>query len=76
MTLKNYLLSTKCVHVRHLNSKGSVTNIVFLHTLRVWLFVFKRFTVDVATGYKRLIGIGALELLNAPLCYGVLWKMV
>jgi len=52
MTLKNYLLSAKCVHVGHLNSKGSVTTIIFLHTLRVWLFVLKRFTVDVATGYK------------------------
>lgn len=35
MTLKNYLLSTKCVHVKHLNSKGSVTTIMFLNTLRV-----------------------------------------
>lgn len=50
MTLKNYLLSTKCVHVRHVNSKESVSTIMSLHTLRVWLFVFKRFTVDVATG--------------------------
>lgn len=68
MTLKNYLLSTKCVHVRHLNSKGSVTTIMFLRTLRVWLFMFKRFTVDAATGYKWLIKIDALDLLNAPLC--------
>lgn len=52
MTLKNYLLSTKCVHVRHLKSKGAVTTFMILRTLRVWLFVFKRFTVDVATEYK------------------------
>lgn len=59
MALKNYLLSTKCVHVRHVNCKESVRAIMSLHTLRVLLFVFKRLTVDVATEYKRLIGIAA-----------------
>lgn len=52
MTLKNYLLSTKCDHGRHVNCKESVSTSMFLHTLRVLLFVFKRFTVDVATGQK------------------------
>lgn len=52
MTLKNYLLSSKCIHVGHLNSKGSVSTIMFLHTLRVWLFLFKRLMVVVAAGYE------------------------
>lgn len=52
MTLKNYLFSTKCVHVRHVNCKESVSTIMSLHTQRAWLFVCKRFTVDAATGYK------------------------
>lgn len=30
MTLKNYLLSTRCVHVRHVNCKGSVGSITSL----------------------------------------------
>lgn len=77
MTLKNYLLSTNCVHVKHLNSKGSVITVVFLHTLRVWFFLFKRVTDDRATGYNWVIGIGALELLNALYLYfGVLRKVV
>lgn len=33
MTLKNYLLCTKCVRVRHPNFKRSVATNMFLHTL-------------------------------------------
>lgn len=52
MTLKNYLLSTNCVHVKHLDSKGSVITVVFLRTLRLWFIAFKRVTDDKATGNK------------------------
>lgn len=52
MTLKNYLLSSKCIHIGHLNSMGSVSTIMFLHALRAWLFLFRRFMVVVAAGYE------------------------